>query len=209
MTDLTLHQTTRSGNCYKISLAASLVGIKIDRIINYDTLKGETRSEHFLSEINGNGKVPVLQIGPHTFMPESNAAMYYIADKSHLIPTDRLLHAQMLQWMFFEQYTHEPAIATLRFWVAIKGLENCTIDEKNAMNGKMVAGWHALDIMEMHLMRGGRKWFVGDGVTLADLALFAYTHVAHESTFFDLMDWPNVRDWCERVKGLNGFVSMV
>lgn len=210
MTSLTLHQTTRSGNCYKIPLTAALVGTKIDKVINYNTLKGETRTEHYLSNINSNGKVPVLQIGSETFMPESNAAMYYIADKSPLIPTDRLLHAQMLQWMFFEQYSHEPAIAVLRFWVAIKGLDNCTEDERKSVPAKTKAGEAALDVMEKHLSaEGGRKWFIGDGVTLADVALFAYTHVAHESTYFDLMDWPNVRDWCERVTGLDGFVSML
>ncbi|KAM3421569.1 hypothetical protein BST61_g1956 [Cercospora zeina] len=136
MTTFTLHQTSRSGNCYKIPLTASLAGIKIDKIVQYDIHKGETRTQDYLSNINSNGKAPVLQIGSDTFIPESNAAIYYLADKSPLIPSDRLLHAQMLQWMSFEQYSHEPASAVLRFWVALGGLENCTEEEKTANSGE-------------------------------------------------------------------------
>ncbi|KAI5360911.1 Putative glutathione S-transferase, Thioredoxin-like superfamily, glutathione Transferase family [Septoria linicola] len=206
MANLTLRQAARSGNCYKVALTAALTGTKLDKVITYNTVEKETRTPSYLATINSNGKVPVLQIGENVFLPESNAAAYYLADGSDLIPTDRLQRAQMLQWMFFEQYTHEPAIARLRFMVGFKGLDNCTEEEKASVPGKRKAGGAALDVMEKHLST--RKFFVADKVTLADVALFGYTHVAHESGFFDLNDWPNVRDWCERVKGLPIYVPM-
>jgi glutathione S-transferase len=112
---LTLHEDPRSGNCYKIRLAAALLGLPLARV-TYDIMHGETRTPQFLAEVNVNGRIPVLQVGER-FLPESNAACWYLADGSGLIPGDGFERADMLRWMFFEQYNHEPNIATLRFWL--------------------------------------------------------------------------------------------
>jgi glutathione S-transferase len=111
-----LHEYSQSGNCYKIRLTAALLGVPIERR-EYDILKGESRTPDFLARVNPNGRIPVLQIGDR-FIPESNAACFYLADGSGLIPEDRFDRADMLRWMFFEQYNHEPNVATLRFWLA-------------------------------------------------------------------------------------------
>lgn len=206
--DLTLHEYHCSGNCYKIRLTASLSNIKLNRLLEYDVLKGETRTSAFLTNVNASGKIPVLQIGPTTFLPESNAVMHYLAHGTSLIPRDRLEHAEMLSWQFWEQYSHEPHIATLRFWIANIGIDNLTAEQKAQIPAKRKAGAEALDRMERHLDKGAREWFVGKGVTLADLSLYAYTHVAYESGFFDLEDWPMVREWCRRIEALEGYVSM-
>ncbi len=115
MEHLTLHEDPRSGNCYKIRLTAALLGLPLERV-QYDIMKGETRTPHFLQTVNANGRIPVLQIDDR-FLPESNAACWYLAEGSNLIPADRFDRADMLRWMFFEQYNHEPNIATLRFWL--------------------------------------------------------------------------------------------
>ena len=123
MDDLTLHQFHSSGNCYKIRLTAALLGVKL-KAIQYDIKKGETRTPEYLSNINSAGRIPVLQIGEDKFLPESDAACYYLATGSNLIPTDRLEHAEVLRWMFFEQYQHETNIATLRWWITYVGVDN-------------------------------------------------------------------------------------
>ena len=208
MDDLTLHEMHVSGNCYKVRLVASILGLKL-KLREYNTLKGETRTQDFTSRVNANGRIPVLQIGQDIFLPESDAACYYLADmeNSDLIPKDKLQHAQMLQWLFFEQYSHEPAIAVLRFWRTMKGLENLSEVQKALMPEKERQGAEVLGIMESHLYEGGKKWFAGDQVSLADLMLFAYTHCADEAGF-DLGDWPNVKAWVERVQGVKGFIPL-
>ena len=115
MEKLVLHEDPRSGNCYKIRLTAALLGLPLKRM-SYDILKGETRTPEFLRTVNANGRIPVLQIGDR-FLPESNAACWYLAEGSRLLPKSRFERADMLRWMFFEQYSHEPNIATLRFWL--------------------------------------------------------------------------------------------
>jgi glutathione S-transferase len=122
MEQLTLHEDPRSGNCYKIALTAALLGLPLKRR-GYDIMKGETRTPEFLAGVNANGRIPVLQAGDR-FLPESNAACWYLAEGSHLIPEDRFDRADMLRWMFFEQYNHEPNIATLRFWLLFVGEGN-------------------------------------------------------------------------------------
>src|SRR5438128_2554447 len=121
---LILHEYAMSGNCYKVRLTAALVGTPLERR-EYDIMKGETRTPEFLANVNANGRIPVLQIGDR-FIPESNAACHYLADGSPLIPGDRFDHADMLRWMFWEQYNHEPNVATLRFWTGWIGLDNLT-----------------------------------------------------------------------------------
>lgn len=210
-TKLTLHEMHVSGNCYKIRLVASLLGIKLN-LIEHNILKGETRTPEFTSKINANGRIPVLQIGTDTFLPESGAACYYLASSNNpkrtLIPEDRLEHARMLQWMFFEQYSHEPAIAVLKFWRIFVGMENLTELQRMQVEGKEKQAREVLDVMERHLQEeGGRKWFAGEEVTLADVSLFAYTHSLHDSGL-ELERWPRVKEWVDRVKTLEGFVAM-
>ncbi|MET0309812.1 MAG: glutathione S-transferase family protein [Sphingomonas sp.] len=189
-----LHEYARSGNCYKIRLTAAHVGIPLERR-EYDIMRGETRTAQFLGEVNANGRIPVLQTGDD-FLPESNAAIFYLAHGSHLIPADRFEQADMLRWMFWEQYNHEPNVATLRFWKAFVGFDNLTDLQRAQLPGKVAASEAALALMDEHLQ--SRTHFVLDRLTLADIALYAYTHVAEEGGF-DLQRYPNVRAWLARV----------
>ncbi|MEO7384972.1 MAG: glutathione S-transferase, partial [Novosphingobium sp.] len=173
MEKLTLHEYAASGNCYKIRLTASLLGLPIERR-EYDIMKGDTRRPEFLSQVNANGRIPVLQIG-EKLLPESNAACWYLADGSALIPADRFARADMLRWMFFEQYSHEPNVATLRFWLAFVGESNLSEMQRSQLPARRAAGEAALKLMDEHLAMP--NWFVGDSVSLADIALYAYTHV--------------------------------
>ncbi|WP_435419167.1 glutathione S-transferase family protein [Parerythrobacter aurantius] len=201
--DLTLHEDPRSGNCYKIKLTAALLGLPM-ATRQYDILKGETHTPQFLETVNANGRIPVLQVGDR-FLPESNAACWYLAEGTGLVPGDRFDRAQMLRWMFFEQYSHEPNIATLRFWCAFVGQANLSEQQRGQMMPKRIAGHEALATMDGHLK--GRDWFAGDAASLADIALFAYTHVAEEGGF-ELAAYPAVQAWLARVPTLKGFVPM-
>ena len=198
-----LHEFSASGNCYKVRLTAALLKIPLERR-EYDIMKGETRTPEFLQNVNANGRIPVLQIGER-FIPESNAACYYIADGSNLIPTERFDHADMLRWMFWEQYNHEPNVATLRFWMRWVGTDNLSELQRLQMTPKRTAGNAALKLMDDHL--GGREWFVGEEMSLADICLFAYTHVAGDADF-DLMSYPHVVEWVERIKGHPNYLAM-
>ncbi len=170
----------------------------------YDIMKGETRTPDFIANVNANGRIPVLQVGDR-FIPESNAACYFIAEGSNLIPTDPFDHADMLRWMFFEQYNHEPNIATLRFWMCSLGPDNINDLQRLQMPGKRQAGNAALKLMDGHL--AGREWFVGESISLSDVCLFAYTHVAGEAEF-DLQLYPNVLEWVERIKGHPRYIPL-
>jgi glutathione S-transferase len=204
MTDkLVLHEYSASGNCYKVRLTAALVGERLERR-EYDIMKGETRTPEFLANVNANGRIPVLQVDDR-FIPESNAACYYLAEGSSLIPTAPFDHADMLRWMFWEQYNHEPNIATLRFWMREIRPENLNDMQRLQMPAKRQGGNAALKLMDEHL--SGRDWFVGDSISLADICLFAYTHVAGDAEF-DLGRYPNVVQWIERVKGQPRYVAL-
>lgn len=204
MEKLVLHEDPRSGNCYKIRLTAALLGIAVERVA-YDILNGETRTPEFLSKINGNGRIPVLQVG-NRFLPESNAACWYLAEGSPLLPESRFDRADMLRWMFFEQYNHEPNVATLRFWLAFVGEDSLSELQKSLVPGKKIAGDAALKLMDDHLAT--RNWFVGESITLADIALYAYTHVAEEGGAFDLSFYPSISAWLARVAAEPGYVKM-
>ena len=204
MDELTLHEDPRSGNCYKIKLTAALLGLPL-AIRQYDIMRGETRTPEFLAEVNSNGRIPVLQVGD-SFLPESNAACWYLAEGSALIPEDRFERASMLRWMFFEQYNHEPNIATLRFWLHFVGEAHLSEQQRAQLMPKRIAGCDALALMDRHLT--GREWFVGDRVSLADIALYAYTHVAEEGGF-GLDDYPAIKAWLARVAALPGYVPMI
>jgi len=203
MEKLTLHEDVRSGNCYKIRLTAALLGLPLERR-NYDIMVGETRTPQFLAEVNANGRIPVLQVGSR-FLPESNAACWYLAEGSALIPSDRWDQADMLRWMFWEQYNHEPTIATLRFWLYFIGEANLNEVQLAQLPGKRATGEAALALMDEHL--DGREWFVGSAVSLADIALYAYTHVS-EAGGFRLRDFGHVCAWLKRVAALPGYVAM-
>jgi len=200
---LILHEYSASGNCYKVRLTAALLGLPLERR-EYDIMKGETRTPDFLAKVNANGRIPVLQDGGR-FIPESNAACFYLADGSPLIPEERFDRSDMLRWMFWEQYNHEPNVATMRFWVAFVGQENLSDEQRALIPAKRKAGDAALKLMDEHL--AGRAFFVGDRLSLADIALYAYTHVAGEGGFA-LSDYPAVQAWLKRVAGQPGFVAM-
>ena len=204
---LTLHEDPRSGNCYKIRLTAALLGLPLATRA-YDIMRGETRTPEFLATVNANGRIPVLQIGDGSgarFLPESNAACWYLAHGSALIPADRFAQADMLRWMFFEQYSHEPNIATLRFWLRFVGEANLSAEQRAQIMPKRMAGYGALDLMNRHLAH--HAFFSGGNATLADIALFAYTHVAEEGGF-GLSDYPHITSWIARMQALPGFIAM-
>jgi glutathione S-transferase len=203
MDELTLHEDPCSGNCYKIRLTAALLHMPIERRF-YDIRKGDTRTPQFLRDVNANGRIPVLQVGTR-FLPESNAACWYLAEDSHLIPGGHFARADMLRWMFFEQYSHEPNVATLRWWLAFVGEGNLSEAQRGQIPAKRAGGEAALALMEEHL--AGRDWLVGEGVTLADIALYAYTHVC-EAGGFRLRDYPAIRAWLGRLAALPGYVQM-
>lgn len=203
MTDLILHEYAPSGNCYKIRLTAALTGKAIERR-GYDIMAGETRTPEFLTSVNANGRIPVLQDGGR-FLPESNAACFYLADGTALIPSDPFDRADMLRWMFWEQYNHEPNIATLRFWLGWVGAANFSDFQKIALPMKREAGLAALKLMDEHL--AGRDWFVGTAPSLADICLYAYTHVAEDGGFV-LGDYPAVQAWIARVEALENYIPI-
>lgn len=203
MAALTLHEYAASGNCYKIRLAAAHLGIALERR-NYDIMAGETRTPAFLENVNANGRIPVLQVGDR-FLPESNAACLYLAHGSALIPADRFDHADMMRWLFWEQYNHEPNIATLRFWRGWIGEEGLSDLQRAMRPGKIAGGEAALALMEQQLAR--HDWLAADRFTLADIVLYAYTHVADEGGF-DLGAHPAVVAWLARVAAQPGHVAL-
>jgi glutathione S-transferase len=200
---LVLHEFSESGNCYKVRLTAALAGKSIERR-EYDIMAGETRTPDFIANVNANGRIPVLQVGDR-FIPESNAASYFLAEGSSLIPADPFDHADMLRWMFWEQYSHEPNIATLRFWMGWLAPDKLSDFQRAQMPQKRTAGNAALKLMDDHL--AGRDWFVGSSMSLADICLFAYTHVAGDAEF-DLSRYPQVAAWIERIEAVPRFLPM-
>jgi glutathione S-transferase len=200
---LVLHEYATSGNCYKVRLTSALLGLELERR-EYDIMKGETRTPEFLAKVNANGRIPVLQVGDRS-IPESNAACHFLADGSALIPQDAFAHADMLRWMFWEQYNHEPNIATLRFWMGWVGVDKLSEAQRLQLPFKRQAGEDALKLMDEHLAE--RDWFVGDAVSLADVCLFAYTHVAGDAAF-DLRTYPHLSAWLERVQALPRFIPL-
>jgi glutathione S-transferase len=187
-----LYDYLPSGNGYKVRLALTQLGIPFERI-ELDIVKGETRTPGFLAKFP-NGRVPAVQLDDGQLLFESNAILWYLAEGTPLLPADRLERARVLQWMFFEQYNHEPNIASRRFLVMYPQVK----DERRVLLDRMLrAGYEALGVMERHL--GSHGFFAGGGYTIADIALYAYTHVAHEGGF-SLTDFPAIRSWLQRVR---------
>jgi glutathione S-transferase len=202
---LRLHDNASSGNAYKVRLLLTLLGRGFERV-EYDTDRGETRTPEFLSTKNANGRIPVLELEDGRCLPESNAILWYLAEGTRFIPAaandqERWLRAEVLQWMFFEQYSHEPNIATVRAWLTHHVA--MTPERLAALPGKRRQGVAALEVMERHLTT--HRFFVGERYTIADIALYAYTHVAHEGGF-DLSPFGAVRAWLERVAAEPGHV---
>lgn len=199
---LTLHQMHMSGNCYKVRLAARQLGIPL-KLIDYPMMTGETRQAPFLAK-NPNGRVPLLELEDGRCLAESGAILFYLAEGSDLLSADKWARAETLQWLFFEQYSHEPYIAVARYWLRYAPPE--------AMEKKrhLVPEWHdkgnaALGVMQTHL--GTRDWFAGGRYSIADIALYGYTHVANRCDY-DLSTFPAIRSWLRRVEQTPGFVSM-
>jgi glutathione S-transferase len=197
-----LHQMQMSGNCYKIRLAARQLGVALT-LKNYGLHDGTTRKAEFLAK-NPNGRVPALEFEEGHTLAESGAILWYLGENTFLLPADRWDRAEVLQWMFFEQYSHEPYIAVARFWMAFAPKEEL---EKRR---HLIAEWHtkgnaALAVMETHLAR--RDWFAGARYSIADIALYGYTHSAADGGF-DLAPYPAVRAWLERVASEPGHVPL-
>jgi len=198
---LTLHGDHRSGNCYKIELLLAQLGLDY-RFVAVDVLRGQSRTPEFLA-MNANGKIPLLQLDDGRCLAESNAILCYLADGTPLWPAERFTRAQVLQWLFFEQYSHEPYIATARFIVQYLGRP----PERAAdLAAKMAPGHRALAVLEQQLAK--QPFLCGADYTIADIALYAYTHVAGEGDF-DLTPYPHLRAWLQRVRAQPGHVSMI
>lgn len=186
-----VHGMSASGNCHKVRMV--LEALKLPYTWHEVPMRGgATRTAAFLA-MNPNGQVPVAEVEPGVFMPESNAIMHYLAEGSPLLPNDRLKRARVMQWLFFEQYSHEPYIATARYIALYLGLPEARRAE---YEGKQKGGHAALIVMESHLANA--DYFVGDRFTIADIALYAYTHVADEGGF-SLDAYPAINRWLARI----------
>src|SRR5262245_55136889 len=197
----TLYSMRRSGNCYKVRLALAQLDIPHD-LIEIDILRGETRTPEFLA-MNPSGHVPLLQVARDRYIAESNAILWYVAGGTPLVPEDRADRAEMLQWMFFEQHSLEPNLGAAYFWLTlVKGGREL---QQHALEDWMEEGYRALGVMERHLAR--HRFVAAGRYTIADIALYAYTHVAHTCDY-DLARFPAVRDWLARVADQPNHVTM-
>jgi glutathione S-transferase len=201
MQKLKFYGDSRSGNCYKLKLLCAEMGIGY-AWQEVDIMAGDTRTVEFLA-LNANGKIPLLALPDSRHLAESNAILYYLADGSEFFGGGAYTRAEILQWMFFEQYSHEPYIATSRF--IVKYLGNPP-EKRTVLEEKKVAGYKALDVMERTL--GNNKYICGDKFNIADIALFAYTHVADEGGF-DLGPYVAINGWIDRIKTRPNFTPMV
>ena len=195
-----IYGDAESGNCYKLKLICGLIDLDYDWI-PVDILAGETRTDSFLA-LNPNGQIPVCVTDAGDVLIESNAILYYLARDSRYWPRDKLGQTRVLQWQFFEQYTHEPSIAVARF---IRHYQKMPAQRQAEYEAKLKAGARALQLMDLHL--GQHDFLVGDHASIADVSLFAYTHVADEGGF-DLAGYPAVIAWLERIRTLPGFLPM-
>ncbi|MBA3841756.1 MAG: glutathione S-transferase family protein [Actinobacteria bacterium] len=186
-----LYESPVSGNCYKVRLLLAHLGLPYERR-TLDVVDRSDRPE-VLGGLNPALRVPTLVLDDGRSLGESGAILWYFGEGSRFVPTDRFERAQMLQWMFFEQYDHEPAIAVVRFWLAYSGNPEAFEDRRTE---RTAAGYRVLAAMNSHLV--GRSWFVGDAMSLADIVLYAYTHVADEGGF-DLTLYDAINAWLARV----------
>jgi glutathione S-transferase len=196
---LRLYDCLDSGNAYKVRLLLAQMNTPFERV-ELNVFTHETRSPEYLAR-NPNGRIPMLEWTDGRHLTESNAMLFYLAEASQFLPGDAWLRAQVLQWQNFEQYNHEPHIAVLRFWHHAEQLEV----NRSAVPAKIEGGLHALRVMEDHLAR--HDFFVGDCYTIADISLYAYTHVAGEGGF-DLTPFSAVRAWLDRVSVQPGYIEL-
>jgi len=190
----------QSGNCYKIKLLAALLDIEHEWV-HVDILAGDTRTRDFLAR-NPNGKIPLLELGDGRYLSESNAILNYLATDTAFLPQDPFLRAQVLQWQFFEQYSHEPYIAVARFIAKYLGLPD---DRRDEYQAKQAGGHKSLAVMESRL--SAHPYLVGSRLSIADISLYGYTHVAHEGGF-ELVRYPGIRAWLQRVRAEPRYVGM-
>lgn len=191
----------RSGNCYKLKLVCELLSLDY-QWLDVDILAGEAATPEFKKK-NPNAKIPLLELDDGRLLSESNAIINYLAAGSSLIPTDSYQLALVQQWQFFEQYSHEPFIAVARFIAKFLGLPD---DRREDYESKQAGGHKALSIMEMQLSK--TSFLIGEQMTTADIALYAYTHVAHEGGF-ELAGYPAISDWLKRIEALPGYLPMI
>jgi len=188
----TLYSMQRSGNCYKVRLALTQLRIPF-RLVEVDILKGENRTPEF-REKNPSGRVPLLEVAPSRYLPESNAILWHVARGTPLAPADPFDCAEALRWMFFEQNSIEPTIGAAYFWLSlVRGGRELKM---HAIEAWSEAGYQALGVMEEHLET--HRFFAADRYTIADIALYAYTHIANTGDF-DLTGFPAIRAWLKRV----------
>jgi glutathione S-transferase len=196
-----LYNSQVSGNCYKVRLLLAHLGLAYER--QEVSVVDRSNRPELLGGLNPGLRVPTMVLDDGRALGESGAIIWYFGEGTRFVPDDPYERAQVLQWMFFEQYDHEPAIAVVRFWLAYSGRPR--EDFADRLDDRLAAGYRALDAMERHL--GGRSWLVGDGMTLADIALYAYTHVADEGEL-ELGRYPAIGSWLERVSSVPGHVSI-
>ncbi len=195
-----LYDYLSSGNGYKVRLLLNQLGIPFERV-ELDIMQGATRTPEYLAK-NPNGRIPALETEDGEILAESNAILFYLADGTRLLPTERLSRARVLQWMFFEQYSHEPYIATSRF-VLMHGQPSA--ESRARLAEKRPGGLAALAVMEDHLT--DHAYFVDQRYTIADIALYAYTHVAEEGAF-ELAPYPAIGAWLARVRAEPGHIPI-
>jgi glutathione S-transferase len=197
-----LYDYLPSGNGYKVRLVLRQLGLPYE-LVELDIKRGATRTPEFLAR-NPNGRIPLLEIPGRGYLAESHAIIGYLAEGSALVPADRLDRARMWQWMCFEQYNLEPNIGTARFWIASLGKTEAELGEK--LEEKRRSGHAALAVLERELAQG-REFLVAGRYSLADIALYAYTHVAPDGGF-DLAPYPAIRAWCARVAAQPGHIPI-
>ena len=198
---ITLHDYLDSGNGYKIRLLLAQLGTPY-RYVELDIMRGETRTQQFLAK-NPNGRVPVLELEDGRCLAESDAILWYLAEGTAFVPAERLARAQVLQWMFFEQYSHEPNVATPRFILRHLGADS---PRRAELPQRQARGHEALTVMERHLH--ARSFFVEERYSIADIALYAYSHVAEEGGI-ELARYPQLRAWLGRVAAQPGHVQLL
>lgn len=189
-----------SGNCYKVRLLLKKLAVPFERI-DVNILDGQSRNDEFLKK-NPNGRVPLVELDDGRLLWESGAILWYFADGTKFVPADRFERSKVMQWMFFEQYSHEPYIATSRFWLMESGDPE---KYKSKIASRRAGGIAALEVMEKHL--SSNDWFVAGQCSIADIALYAYTHVADEGNF-DLAPYPALNAWLDRVRSEAAHVSI-
>lgn len=195
-----LYDFLPSGNGYKVRLLLNQLQIPYTRI-EIDILAKKTRSPEFLAK-NPNGRIPVLEIAPDRFLAESNAILFYLSQGTEYFPQNAIEQSLVMQWLFFEQYSHEPNIATSRYWIAILGEEE---KYREPLQQKRKLGDEALNVLNQHLM--SRSFLVGERYTIADIGLYAYTHVAGEGGF-DLSQFQAIESWLKRIESQPRYIRI-